>query len=236
MEMFKGNACAKILILIHFQVSQYIGEICRYLLAQPVIDEERQHQVRLLYGNGLRAEIWQEFVDRFCVKVGELYGSTEGTSSLGILILDKANTIAGPNFQLIYYFSVNIDGKVGSCGFLPISPLTSRLHPVRLVKIDDVNGEVLRMPNGLCIPCKPGWLLTFNFNSVFKFLGETGAMVSTIRKNNPLLVFEGYLNKSETNKKVIHDVFRHGDSAFLTGLLHYGIKILYDFSHISFLR
>ena len=39
--------------------------------------------MRLLYGNGLRAEIWQPFVDRFRVKIGELYGSTEGTSSLG---------------------------------------------------------------------------------------------------------------------------------------------------------
>lgn len=42
-------------------------------------------------------------------------------------------------------------------------------------------------------------------------------MVSTIRKNNPLLVFEGYLNRNETNKKVIHNVFRQGDSVFLTG-------------------
>ncbi|KAI1732719.1 AMP-binding enzyme domain-containing protein [Ditylenchus destructor] len=183
-QKFSASNFWKDCVKYNCTVSQYIGEICRYLLAQPVIDEERLHQVRLLYGNGLRAEIWQEFVDRFCVKVGELYGSTEGTSSL-----------------------VNIDGKVGSCGFLPISPLTSRLHPVRLVKIDDVNGEVLRRPNGLCIACKPG---------------ETGAMVSTIRKNNPLLVFEGYLNKSETSKKVIHDVFRHGDSAFLTGdILHW---------------
>ncbi|KHN88925.1 Long-chain fatty acid transport protein 4 [Toxocara canis] len=164
--------------------SQYIGEICRYLMAQPEIPEEKQHKVQLMYGNGLRAEIWQAFVDRFRVRIGEVYGSTEGTSNL-----------------------VNIDGRVGSCGFLPISPLTSRLHPVRLVKVDDVTGEVMRGEHGLCIPCRPG---------------QTGAMVSTIRKNNPLLIFEGYLNKGETSKKVIHDVFRKGDSAFVSGdILHW---------------
>lgn len=37
----------------------------------------------LRYGNGLRAEIWQEFVNRFGVQIGEVYGSTEGTSNLG---------------------------------------------------------------------------------------------------------------------------------------------------------
>ncbi|KAI6171451.1 Long-chain fatty acid transport protein 4 [Aphelenchoides bicaudatus] len=164
--------------------SQYIGEICRYLLAQPPVSEEKQHKLRLMYGNGLRAEIWQEFVNRFGVQIGEVYGSTEGTSNL-----------------------VNTDGKVGACGFLPISPLTSRMHPVRLIKVDEATGEVIRQSNGLCIPCRPG---------------ETGAMVSTIRKSNPLLIFEGYLNKSETNKKVLHDVFQKGDSVFLSGdILHW---------------
>ncbi|CAI5449656.1 unnamed protein product [Caenorhabditis angaria] len=165
-------------------VSQYIGEICRYLLAQPVVEDESKHRMRLLVGNGLRAEIWQPFVDRFRVRIGELYGSTEGTSSL-----------------------VNIDGHVGACGFLPISPLTKKMHPVRLIKVDDVTGEAIRTVDGLCIACNPG---------------ESGAMVSTIRKNNPLLQFEGYLNKKETNKKIIRDVFARGDSCFLTGdLLHW---------------
>ncbi|CAJ0559944.1 unnamed protein product, partial [Mesorhabditis spiculigera] len=62
--------------------SQYIGEICRYLLAQPKCAEEDNHRMRLMYGNGLRAEIWQKFVDRFGVRIGEVYGSTEGTSNL----------------------------------------------------------------------------------------------------------------------------------------------------------
>jgi len=141
--------------------------------------------MRVMFGNGLRTELWKEFVRRFRVaKIGELYGSTEGTSNL-----------------------VNIDGHVGACGFLPISPLTKKLHPVRLIKVDDETGEVLRDEDGLCMACNPG---------------ETGAMVSTIRKNNPMLNFEGYVNKQDTSKKVITDVFVKGDSCFVSGdILHW---------------
>ncbi|KAI6217580.1 Fatty Acid CoA Synthetase family [Aphelenchoides fujianensis] len=54
-------------------VSQYIGELCRYLLAQKKKDEERKHRIRLMYGNGLRQEIWEEFVERFGIKkIGEV--------------------------------------------------------------------------------------------------------------------------------------------------------------------
>lgn len=60
--------------------------------------EEKNHKMRLIYGNGLRAEIWQEFVNRFNVQIGELYGSTEGTSNLGkIYILSH---LADKNLQL----------------------------------------------------------------------------------------------------------------------------------------
>ncbi|KAF7626936.1 hypothetical protein Mgra_00009666 [Meloidogyne graminicola] len=192
--LFRGASCAirqrfsasnfwKDCVDYECTASQYIGEICRYLLAQPIGESEKKHKVRLMFGNGLRAEIWKEFVERFKIKIGELYGSTEGTSNL-----------------------VNVDGKIGACGFLPISPLTALIHPVRLVKVDD-NGEIIRKPNGLAVPCRPG---------------QTGAMVSSIRHDNPLLVFDGYLSKAETKKKVIQNVFRHGDSAFLTGdILHW---------------
>lgn len=65
------------------QVVQYIGEICRYLLKQPVRDAERRHRVRLAVGNGLRPAIWEEFVQRFGVRqVGEFYGATECNCSI----------------------------------------------------------------------------------------------------------------------------------------------------------
>lgn len=56
----------------------------RYLLAQKPSPEEKQHKVRTMWGNGLRAELWPEFVDRFDItKVGEFFGSTEGNSNIG---------------------------------------------------------------------------------------------------------------------------------------------------------
>lgn len=74
------------------QVVQYIGEICRYLLRQPVREAEGRHRVRLAVGNGLRPAIWEEFSERFGVRqIGEFYGATECNCSIA-----------------------NMDGKVGT--------------------------------------------------------------------------------------------------------------------------
>jgi len=71
-------------IMFSYQVAQYIGEICRYLLTVPVCPEEKQHKVRLMYGNGLRPQIWETFVTRFGIQqIGEFYGATEGNSNIG---------------------------------------------------------------------------------------------------------------------------------------------------------
>ena len=41
-------------------------------------------QVRLMFGNGLRPEIWKEFQERFQVpKISEFYGATEGNANVG---------------------------------------------------------------------------------------------------------------------------------------------------------
>ena len=62
-------------------VGQYIGEVCRYLLNTPECEDEKRHKVRLMFGNGLRPQIWREFVQRFGIKrIAEFYGSTEGNS------------------------------------------------------------------------------------------------------------------------------------------------------------
>ncbi|RTE87073.1 MULTISPECIES: long-chain-acyl-CoA synthetase [Gammaproteobacteria] len=57
----------------------YIGELCRYLLNQPVSPLEANHNVRAVIGNGLRAELWDAFESRFSIRqVCELYGASEG--------------------------------------------------------------------------------------------------------------------------------------------------------------
>lgn len=42
-------------------------------------DNDKDHKVRLAIGNGVRAEIWREFLNRFGnIQIREFYASTEG--------------------------------------------------------------------------------------------------------------------------------------------------------------
>ncbi|GCB61741.1 hypothetical protein scyTo_0009394 [Scyliorhinus torazame] len=69
------NDCRK----YNVTVFQYIGELCRYLCNQPKIEGEKHHQVRMAVGNGIRTEVWKEFLERFGnIKMCEFYGATEG--------------------------------------------------------------------------------------------------------------------------------------------------------------
>ncbi|KAF5298437.1 hypothetical protein FQR65_LT01216 [Abscondita terminalis] len=64
-------------------IAQYIGEMCRYILAVPPKPSDTDHNVRLIFGNGLRPQIWVEFVRRFNIsKVAEFYGATEGNANI----------------------------------------------------------------------------------------------------------------------------------------------------------
>uniref|UniRef100_A0A673BBF1 Long-chain-fatty-acid--CoA ligase n=1 Tax=Sphaeramia orbicularis TaxID=375764 RepID=A0A673BBF1_9TELE len=137
-------------------VIQYIGEICRYLLAQPV-----------------------QFVQRFRIqKIGEFYGATECNCSL-----------------------INIDGKIGACGFN--SRILPSFYPIRLVRVKEESGELLRDAQGLCIPSLPG---------------ELGMLVGRINHTDPLRRFDGYVDKDSTNQKIAHNVFKIGDSAYVSGV------------------
>lgn len=56
----------------------YIGELLRYLMNQPPADDDRDHRVRLIVGNGLRPELWQTFEKRFGIEqIYEFYGASE---------------------------------------------------------------------------------------------------------------------------------------------------------------
>lgn len=56
----------------------YIGEICRYLLNQEPGPGDRDHSIRVMTGNGLRPEIWEEFQQRFGIdRICEFYAASE---------------------------------------------------------------------------------------------------------------------------------------------------------------
>ena len=106
---------------------QYIGEICRYLLAQPESDWDRRHRIRFCVGNGLRPDVWENFQKRFAIpRVAEFYGATESNVAM-----------------------LNLDGRVGSIG----RPLGGR---VELVRYDVASDALVRDDAGRCVPCDPG--------------------------------------------------------------------------------
>ncbi|MEO1641691.1 MAG: long-chain-acyl-CoA synthetase [Pseudomonadota bacterium] len=115
----------------------YIGELCRYLINTPEHPKERDHKIRTGFGNGLRPDIWQDFMDRFSIPhLAEFYGSTEGNVSF-----------------------VNIDGKVGAVGRIPSYLEKSTYGHIAFVKFDVVEEEPVRGEDGFCIrtdPNEPG--------------------------------------------------------------------------------
>lgn len=61
----------------------YVGETARYLLAAPPGPYDKDHNVRVMYGNGLRPDVWIKFRERFNVpEVVEFFNSSEGVFAL----------------------------------------------------------------------------------------------------------------------------------------------------------
>ncbi|MGC4960249.1 long-chain-acyl-CoA synthetase [Gordonia sp. DT101] len=159
----------------------YIGELCRYLLAQPEKATDRQHAVRVIIGNGMRPEIWDEFAERFGIdRIVEFYGASE------------------LNLAFVNAFSVK-----RTAGFCPL--------PYKIVEYDD-HGEPKRDEHG-------------HLTEVGK--GGTGLLVAEISERVPL---DGYTDPEATEKKVIRDAFKKGDSYFNSG------DLVRDqgFAHIAF--
>lgn len=113
-------------------VANYIGEICRFLYSVPPKPTDNQHKIRLMYGNGLRPQLWANFVKRFNIKdISEIYGATEGNSNI-----------------------INFANKVGSVGFVP--RFAGKAYPAKLIRCDQITGEPIRDVNGKCIETEPG--------------------------------------------------------------------------------
>lgn len=54
------------------------SEIARYLLAVPPSPKDKEHKVRMAYGNGMRPDVWQKFRERYGVRViSEFFASSE---------------------------------------------------------------------------------------------------------------------------------------------------------------
>eukprot|EP00058_Branchiostoma_floridae_P027771 XP_002613262.1 hypothetical protein BRAFLDRAFT_57365 [Branchiostoma floridae] len=158
----------------------YIGELLRYLCAQPKTPFDRNHSVRLAFGNGLRPDVWVKFRDRFGVgEIMEIYGSTEGNVSF-----------------------INITNKTGAVGML--TPLLRRMNDrfkgASFLKVDPETNEPVRDQNARCIPVKPG---------------EPGLLVGPVTDATPFVGYQG--DRKLTDKKILRNVFKKGDTFFNTG-------------------
>ncbi len=111
----------------------YIGEICRYLLNQPPKPTDRAHKVRLIAGNGLRPDIWEDFTSRFGIaRVCEFYAASEGNTAF-----------------------INIFNMPRTAGISPLPLAYVEYDPDTGAPLRDESGRVRRVPSG-----EPGLLIS----------------------------------------------------------------------------
>ena len=104
----------------------YIGELLRYLLNQPPSDDDRNHRVRMITGNGLRPEIWAEFEERFGIDhIFEFYGASECNIAF-----------------------INAFGVRRTAGFTPL--------PFKIVEFDNETEQPVRGEDGFMREVKKG--------------------------------------------------------------------------------
>ena len=65
----------------------YVGELCRYLIANPAKPDDHDNPLQTVMGNGLRPDIWFEFKNRFGIKrITEFYAASEGNIAFANLL------------------------------------------------------------------------------------------------------------------------------------------------------
>ena len=94
---------------------------------------------------------------------------------------------------------LNYDGTLGAVGRVP--GYLEWLLPTRVVRFDVEKQMPVRGSDGLCIECGPD---------------EVGEAIGGISKRAGR-DFEGYTKASESEKKILRDVFKRGDAWFRTG-------------------
>ncbi|XP_011783993.1 PREDICTED: very long-chain acyl-CoA synthetase isoform X2 [Colobus angolensis palliatus] len=141
-------------------VIQYIGELLRYLCNTPQKPNDRDHKVRLALGNGLRGDVWRQFVKRFGdICIYEFYAATEG--NIGFM---------------------NYTRKVGAVG--RVNYLQKKIISYDLIKYDVEKDEPVRDENGYCIRVPKGevGLLVCKITQLTPFSGYAGAKAQTEKK------------------------------------------------------
>ncbi|KAL2093376.1 hypothetical protein ACEWY4_010688 [Coilia grayii] len=167
-------------------VMQYIGETLRYLCNTPQKENDKQHRVRIAIGNGVRTDIWTEFLQRFGdIAVRELYAATEGNVGF-----------------------INYTSKVGVVG--RVNFLHTRIFPYSLIKFDAEKEEPVRNAEGLCVRAARGetGLLVGKITKHSPFVGYAGNKQQTEKKRLQDVFRKGdlYFNSGDL-LRIDHDNF-----------------------------
>ena len=101
----------------------------------------------------------------------------------------------------------NVEGKVGAIGRVP--PFLKHRFPLALVKFDDGTGLPARGADGHCIRCVSG--------ETGEAIGKIGGRNIRDAKAQTGVDFEGYTSATETERKILRDVFEPGDAWYRTG-------------------
>lgn len=110
-------------------VTQYIGEMCRYLMAQPEQADDADNPLRAMIGSSIGMDIWAAFKERFAVdQIFEGWGATEANTGM-----------------------TNVDEKIGAVGRVPFKEMSN----IRLVRFDVEADDHIRDENGFLIECEP---------------------------------------------------------------------------------
>lgn len=105
----------------------YVGETARYLLAAPPHPLERDHKLRVAYGNGLRPDVWSKLQSRFNIpEIAEFFNSSEGMFGL-----------------VVYSRNGYFNNCVGHHGLIARRFYQNKYIPVR---IDTDTGDIYRDP------------------------------------------------------------------------------------------
>ncbi len=94
----------------------YIGELCRFLLNRPPDARDGEHNLRWMFGIGLRADVWAPFQKRFRVpRIVEAYGATEANVG-GVNFAGKVGSVGKVRGGMLLRYDIERDELVRDSG------------------------------------------------------------------------------------------------------------------------
>jgi crotonobetaine/carnitine-CoA ligase len=124
----------------------YLGGVLGLLLKQPPGPEDTGHSVRIAWGGGAPAHLWEPFERRFGVRIREAYGMTEAAS----------------------FTTINLEGRVGSIG-RPVPHFEVKLEDGEIVVREREPGLLmkgyLKDHERTADALRDGWLHTGDFGA-----------------------------------------------------------------------